>query len=81
MKQLLKEPSFADFTPYSAESQSATTVAEVCNTSWVHDTLKRTWPTAKAKAPRLVAMLSQLLQNQRKTINKVTEAVHDEEKS
>jgi hypothetical protein len=81
MKQLPKEPSSADFTPYSAESQFATTVAEVCNTSWVRDTLRKTWPTAKAKAQRLIATLSQQLQDQRNTVNKVTEAVHDEGKS
>lgn len=66
MKNLLKEPPFGEFDPmeHTAEGEGKKTVAEVCNTGWVKDVLTSAWPTMKDKAPRSVALLSQLMQNQ-----------------
>ncbi|KAK3360956.1 hypothetical protein B0T24DRAFT_586027 [Lasiosphaeria ovina] len=65
MKILVNEPPFGDFEP-EIHSQEAvpTTVAELCNASWVEERLTQTWPTLVTKAPSMVAFFSQVLQNQ-----------------
>ena len=64
MRKLLKKDPFGDFEPYAGQSDNAATIAEMCKTSWLEDTLQQMWPTLQAEAPRMVAFFSQTLQNQ-----------------
>ncbi|KAK3379569.1 hypothetical protein B0T24DRAFT_569736 [Lasiosphaeria ovina] len=81
MKMLIKEPAFGVFEPFKGQSAVPTTIAQVCDTTWLDNTLKQAWPTLKKEAPNLVTFLSQVLQNQRMTQKELANMDFDDEKS
>lgn len=78
MKTLITEPPFADFEPHKDLTDEKTTIAEVCSTEWLQNTLEQGWPTLKDKAPTMVALFTQLLRNQDDSYKTVVDMTSDE---
>src|ERR1700694_3567195 len=82
MRALTKDRAFADFQPYGkdVDLQERTTIAACCNTDWVEDVMENAYPAIQKKAPKLQALLSQLLSAQRTTQDKIGDVLDDESK-
>ena len=82
MRALTKDRAFADFQPYGkdVDLQERTTIAACCNTDWVEDVMENAYPAIQKKAPKLLALLSQLLSAQRTTQDKIGDVLDDESK-
>ena len=50
------------------------------NTDWVEDVMENAYPALQKKAPKLLALLSQLLSAQRTTQDKIGDVLDDESK-
>ncbi|KAI1827953.1 hypothetical protein F4861DRAFT_535389 [Xylaria intraflava] len=77
LQGLISEPAFASFDPCRVDLDNVTTIEEVCSTEWLQEALANAYEALRTKAPKLVRLISQILQGQKAARSSIADITED----